>query len=104
VSFGDRVYSKQLLSVQCVCVCVCVCVCDCLLLVNGGWSLWSAWSPSCPTCGPGLTRRSRVCNNPVPMFGGLNCSENSTEEMNCATPYCPGVFSLFQVSSVFEIT
>ncbi|XP_022081302.1 coadhesin-like [Acanthaster planci] len=58
--------------------------------VDGGWSEWSDWSACSVTCGGGgRTSRSRICNNPVPMHGGLDCVGDGDEIRPCPSPICP---------------
>ena len=41
--------------------------------VNGGWSSWTTWSSCLADIGPGIQRRTRACDSPVPLNGGLWC-------------------------------
>ncbi|XP_059141737.1 uncharacterized protein LOC131929503 isoform X2 [Physella acuta] len=50
--------------------------------VNGGFSLWSEWVCDVQ-CGEGNASRSRSCNNPAPLYGGLNCSGELNETKSC---------------------
>ena len=51
------------------------------LEVNGAWGDWSTWACDI-TCGSGgLSSRSRLCNNPPPQHGGLECSSEMEEEI-----------------------
>ncbi|XP_062517870.1 coadhesin-like [Corticium candelabrum] len=65
---------------------------DCSIVpcpVNGQWSSWSLWS-TCPTCGQGhYKRRSRICDNPAPQYGGLPCPGQTTEASLCHLDICP---------------
>ena len=58
--------------------------------INGQWSSWSVFKPCSVPCGIGLTQRIRECNNPLPLFGGLEClgSPVDTQECNTNIP-CP---------------
>ena len=50
-----------------------------LTVVNGEWGEWGTWSDCTETCGGfGKSVRSRLCNNPLPQFGGANCTTNET--------------------------
>ncbi|CAH1785594.1 unnamed protein product, partial [Owenia fusiformis] len=42
--------------------------------VNGGPGPWTAWQHCSATCGDGEKIRTRECNNPVPAYGGAECS------------------------------
>ena len=46
--------------------------------VNGNWGLWGSWSNCNETCGGGFQSRTRLCNAPVPQYGGTNCPRNVT--------------------------
>ena len=60
--------------------------------VNGGWGEWSSW-PECPvSCGGGTQGRTRVCDNPVPEFGGEDCTVDGSTDMEtqaCNEIPCP---------------
>jgi len=63
--------------------------------VNGGYSEWSIWTGCSVTCGDGTKSRGRICDNPEPQHGGLDCSEqpelgNDTETVSCTMSPCPG--------------
>lgn len=58
--------------------------------VNGGWGSWNSWSPCSETCGNGTQKRTRVCNDPEPDNGGLECPGNSTEFKTCIMDDCRG--------------
>ncbi|XP_067654313.1 SCO-spondin-like isoform X2 [Haliotis asinina] len=69
-----------------------------LCRINGGLSQWTQWSiPACTvTCGTTETRtvtRTRSCTNPVPQFGGRDCTglgnTFETEVRNCGLSPCP---------------
>ena len=67
-------------------------VCDTLIAcpVHGGWSYWSEWSACSAKCGYGEQIRTRVCNNPNPLYGGLQCKGISKEAIGCkALVNCP---------------
>lgn len=57
--------------------------------VNGGWSPWSQWSECSSRCGKGQQKRTRVCNNPVPLNGGKTCPGLAVHKAEC-TSICPG--------------
>lgn len=57
--------------------------------VNGGWSPWSQWSECSSRCGKGQQKRTRVCNNPVPLNGGKPCPGSAVHKAEC-TSICPG--------------
>ena len=61
-----------------------------LLVVDGSWSGWGEWSPCSVTCGNGTQQRSRVCNEPAPDNGGLDCPDSGTENRTCTEKTCPG--------------
>ncbi|KAG8447354.1 hypothetical protein GDO86_014715 [Hymenochirus boettgeri] len=56
---------------------------------EGSWSSWSPWSPCSVTCEKGTTQRTRQCNNPAPICGGI-CPGSSIETVSCDTrQICP---------------
>lgn len=57
--------------------------------IDGNWSVWSEWSTCSLTCGGGLQDRIRSCSNPVPQYGGDNCTGNMTEASKCNDFECP---------------
>lgn len=59
------------------------------LTVNGGWGPWSPWDICSVTCGGGAQKRSRLCNNPTPQFGGKDCVGDVTETQICNKQDCP---------------
>ncbi|XP_061197855.1 SCO-spondin-like isoform X2 [Saccostrea echinata] len=63
--------------------------------IHGGFSNWGMWGDCSTTCGGGRKTRERKCNNPVPAFGGNNCTESFSEDIECNTFFCPidGQFS-----------
>lgn len=60
--------------------------------VDGGWSVWQTWGRCSVTCGNGVRNRARSCNNPVPQYGGNQCTGDATEIHFCHERSCPGVF------------
>lgn len=59
------------------------------LTVNGGWGPWSPWDICSVTCGGGVQKRSRLCNNPTPQFGGKDCVGDVMENQICNKQDCP---------------
>ncbi|XP_043327363.1 thrombospondin-1 isoform X1 [Cervus elaphus] len=57
--------------------------------INGGWGPWSPWDICSVTCGGGVQKRSRLCNNPTPQFGGKDCIGDVTENQICNKQDCP---------------
>ncbi|XP_053396764.1 SCO-spondin-like isoform X2 [Mercenaria mercenaria] len=58
--------------------------------VDGGWSLWSDWDTCSKSCGGGgYQSRNRTCNNPFPLFGGLECVGDSIDIQACGNTNCP---------------
>ena len=58
--------------------------------IDGSWSDWSSWSSCNFEC---KNTRVRTCDNPFPLFGGLQCNGNGTEltPNNCyGGDCCPG--------------
>ena len=46
-------------------------------LVDGNWGEWGSWTTCSKTCSGGLRKRTRTCSNPLPQYGGLNCTDSS---------------------------
>lgn len=44
-------------------------------MVNGGYSEWSGYTSCSQTCGGGMSTRTRSCTNPIPQYGGTDCSK-----------------------------
>ena len=38
------------------------------------WGEWENVGDCSTTCGPGLQNRTRICDNPEPSLGGVECS------------------------------
>ena len=60
--------------------------------VDGVWGEWSDWNVCTVTCGVGYQSRNRTCDNPLPQFGGDDCTidgSNSTESQTCNEHPCP---------------
>lgn len=64
--------------------------------VSGGYSEWGDWTNCTAKCGGGEQFRTRTCTNPVPEFGGNDCTliGESTEKRECNKVPCPGILSL----------
>lgn len=60
-----------------------------LPLVNGNWGPWSPWDACTVTCGGGLQKRSRLCNNPEPQYGGKTCVGEARGTQVCNKQDCP---------------
>lgn len=59
-----------------------------IAMVDGVWGSWNNWSPCSETCGNGYQKRRRVCNDPEPDNGGLECPGNSTDYKMCIMDDC----------------
>lgn len=57
--------------------------------MNGGWSQWSTWGECSARCGRGIKKRTRQCNNPVPVNEGQDCKDDSVDKDDCFIQ-CPG--------------
>ena len=58
---------------------------------DGGYTSWSEFTTCSKSCGRGATQRTRTCSNPVPQFGGRNCSRFglAIEKRECYLAPCP---------------
>ena len=57
--------------------------------VNGGFSPWSNWSSCSQDCHLGSVKlRTRMCDSPKPLYGGLDCAGDDTEYKNCSVDEC----------------
>uniref|UniRef100_A0A672SD15 Thrombospondin 1 n=1 Tax=Sinocyclocheilus grahami TaxID=75366 RepID=A0A672SD15_SINGR len=57
--------------------------------INGGWGPWSPWDTCSATCGGGVQNRKRLCNNPVPVYGGKDCVGDAKAKQLCNKQACP---------------
>uniref|UniRef100_A0A673J0J1 Thrombospondin-1-like n=1 Tax=Sinocyclocheilus rhinocerous TaxID=307959 RepID=A0A673J0J1_9TELE len=57
--------------------------------INGGWGPWSPWDTCSATCGGGVQNRKRLCNNPVPVYGGKDCVGDAKANQLCNKQACP---------------
>ncbi|XP_053375480.1 coadhesin-like [Mercenaria mercenaria] len=55
---------------------------------DGGWSSWSDWSTCSATCLGGLSKRTRLCNNPSPSTFGHDCIGNNEGSKICNAVPC----------------
>lgn len=58
------------------------------IVVDGGWGAWSAWSDCSSSCGGGFRLRRRLCDDPLPENGGLDCTGCAVEYDMCNTQPC----------------
>lgn len=61
-----------------------------LLAVDGSWGNWENWSVCTVTCGGGVRLRSRQCDNPAPLRGGVDCIGFAQEAGDCNAEECIG--------------
>ncbi|XP_062584887.1 uncharacterized protein LOC134246515 [Saccostrea cucullata] len=71
-----------------------------IAIVDGLWGEWGFWSSCSVSCGNGTQQRSRVCNNPVPDNGGMDCHDSSTEKKSCNERKCPECSTLERLENV----
>eukprot|EP00121_Abeoforma_whisleri_P006799 Awhi_evm1s6191 len=57
--------------------------------IDGMYSEWSNWGDCSKTCDSGVQERARLCNNPIPEFGGANCEGLASETQTCNEQKCP---------------
>ena len=55
----------------------------------GNWATWVSWTACTVTCGGGSQARTRLCNNPAPVYGGANCAGAGVEIQTCNAQTCP---------------
>ncbi|XP_050410181.1 coadhesin isoform X2 [Patella vulgata] len=63
-------------------------ICSRCCAVDGNWGTWSEFSTCCSVCGVVEQKRSRVCDNPPPEFGGADCPGEPVETRNCDSNDC----------------
>lgn len=61
----------------------CYTLCRPTIARDGGMTQWTEWSCN-SRC---KSSRARNCTNPLPFFGGANCTDEGYEELE---PYCYG--------------
>ncbi|XP_055644586.1 netrin receptor UNC5C-like [Toxorhynchites rutilus septentrionalis] len=62
--------------------------------VDGGWSSWGPWTDcKCPGHPKQGQKRSRVCNNPLPLNSGAPCVGHNTETTSDCLPCTAGRWS-----------
>ncbi|XP_059224908.1 netrin receptor unc-5 [Stomoxys calcitrans] len=60
-----------------------------IVYVNGGWNAWSSWREcKCPGKPAQGRKRARMCNNPIPMNGGAECTGPQVQKSVDCIP-CP---------------
>ena len=69
-------------------------------LVNGKWGQWIDITSCTKSCGSGTFTRTRLCNNPPALSGGLSCLlsdgtgnrafQETISNQPCNTQACPG--------------
>lgn len=60
-------------------------------IIDGSWGAWAAWGSCTKTCSGGRRSRARICDNPKPANGGLDCPGSSADFGDCNTAACPTV-------------
>ncbi|XP_052703574.1 A disintegrin and metalloproteinase with thrombospondin motifs adt-1-like [Crassostrea angulata] len=60
-------------------------------IIDGSWGSWGQWGTCSVTCGGGQRSRTRICDNPAPANGGLDCPGASSDYGDCSTDACPTV-------------
>ena len=56
--------------------------------VDGQWGEWSSYTECTATCDGGTYTRTRKCNNPAPVRGGMYCNGSPDETAPCNTDPC----------------
>uniref|UniRef100_A0A6D2XJB4 Thrombospondin-1 n=1 Tax=Takifugu rubripes TaxID=31033 RepID=A0A6D2XJB4_TAKRU len=57
--------------------------------IDGGWGPWSPWDTCTLTCGKGIQTRKRLCSDPAPKFGGMDCVGEAKMSQVCNKQDCP---------------
>ena len=57
--------------------------------VDGEWGSWGSWGTCTKTCGNGTESRSRICDSPAPVNGGLDCVGDAGDFQDCNPATCP---------------
>lgn len=70
-----------------------------IILVDGQWSRWSEWQSCSVSCGIGIRFRTRECNDPEPLHGGLPCIGESQDTEECELDECSSmyIFTILQI-------
>jgi hypothetical protein len=64
--------------------------------ISGGWGRWTQWGECSLSCGLGKKKRTRVCDNPLPQYGGQTCPGNWEEKLTCSQlTFCSGSVTLY---------
>ena len=78
-------------------------------VTHGGWGAWGTYGPCTATCGSGYQIRDRLCNDPIPLNGGLECSSDKGQSMKesesrmCTSIKCPGILQLRNVYNCVNV-
>uniref|UniRef100_A0A8W8KZK8 SUEL-type lectin domain-containing protein n=1 Tax=Magallana gigas TaxID=29159 RepID=A0A8W8KZK8_MAGGI len=62
-----------------------------ICIIDGAWGNWKEWGSCTKTCAGGKRSRARICDNPKPANGGLECPGSSGDFDDCNTQSCPTV-------------
>ena len=57
--------------------------CSITAVVDGSWTEWTKWGDCSMPCGKGVQHRRRICDNPPPMNGGLDCTGPDRDQREC---------------------
>jgi len=81
--------------------------------VHGNWGKFGPWSACSKDCGGGERKRSRLCNDPAPLYNGNSCDidgSKAEQSEDCNTDPCPmgsvffrHLFYMFTASSVISL-
>ncbi|KAK3093008.1 hypothetical protein FSP39_009947 [Pinctada imbricata] len=74
--------------------------------VHGGWSSWGPYGDCSKSCGGGIQTKERVCNLPLPIYGGDVCPGKTTKTRRCNTKKCPidGGWSVWKKKGTCSVT
>nr|XP_018671182.1 A disintegrin and metalloproteinase with thrombospondin motifs 3 isoform X1 [Ciona intestinalis] len=57
--------------------------------VDGNWGSWNTYGQCSRSCGTGVWYRTRMCNNPMPSHGGVDCIGQNIDFDLCSKRPCP---------------
>ena len=59
--------------------------------MDGNFTSWEKVGECSHSCGGGTQYQRRNCTNPMPAYGGNNCTGNKSRTISCNSQACPGI-------------